>query len=44
VAQEYVAQIPAAQCVVIPRAGHLTNLEQPDTFLYTVRHFLQTSF
>jgi 3-oxoadipate enol-lactonase len=40
VAQEFVAQIPGAQCVVIQHAGHLSNLEQPEAFLQTVRGFL----
>lgn len=42
VAQEYAAQIPAAQYVVIPHAGHLSNLEQPQTFIQTIRQYLQT--
>lgn len=40
VAQEYAAQIPGAQCVVIQHAGHLSNLEQPEAFLQVVRGFL----
>ena len=40
VAQEYAAQIPGAQCVVIQHAGHLSNLEQPEAFLQTIREFL----
>lgn len=40
VAQEYAAQIPSAQCVVIQNAGHLSNLEQPEAFLQAVRGFL----
>ena len=40
VAQEYAAQIPNAQCVVIQHAGHLSNLEQPEAFLQAVREFL----
>jgi 3-oxoadipate enol-lactonase len=40
VAQKYAAQIPGAQCVVIQHAGHLSNLEQPEAFLQTVREFL----
>src|SRR6266849_4360005 len=39
-AQEYVAQIPGAQLVVIQHAGHLSNLEQPEAFLQAVRGFL----
>jgi pimeloyl-ACP methyl ester carboxylesterase len=40
IAQEYAAQIPGAQCVVIQHAGHLSNLEQPEAFLQTMRGFL----
>src|SRR5436305_2882229 len=40
VAQEYAAQIPGAQLVVITNAGHLSNLEQPEAFLQAVRGFL----
>src|SRR5712691_4189358 len=40
VAQEYVAQIPGAQLVVIQHAGHLSNLEQPEAFLQAMRGFL----
>lgn len=41
-AQEYAAKISGAQCVVIPRASHLANLEQPQKFLDALRRFLQT--
>lgn len=40
VAREYAAQIPGAQFIVIPQAGHLSNLEQPEAFLQAVRGFL----
>jgi pimeloyl-ACP methyl ester carboxylesterase len=40
--QDYAARIPNAQFVVIPRAGHLSNLEQPEAFLQAIRNFLQT--
>ena len=40
VVQEYASQIPGVQFVVIPRAGHLSNLEQPELFLQTIRGFL----
>ena len=40
VAQEYASQIPGAEFVVIPQAGHLSNLEQPEIFLQTMREFL----
>jgi 3-oxoadipate enol-lactonase len=42
VAQEYTALIPGAQFVVIPQAGHLSNLEQPDLFLATISSFLRS--
>lgn len=38
----YAAQIPGAQLVVIPHAGHLSNLEQPQAFIQAIRQFLQT--
>lgn len=44
VAQEYAAQIAGAQYVVIPQAGHLSNLEQPDVFAGAVSGFLGTLF
>ncbi|MBP7999864.1 MAG: alpha/beta fold hydrolase [Chloroflexi bacterium] len=34
--------IANAQLVIIPRAGHLLNLEQPDLFNEAVRHFLES--
>ncbi len=40
VAQEYAAQIPGAQFVVIPQAGHLSNLEQPEAFFQALHNFL----
>src|SRR6266849_7311294 len=40
VAQEYASQIPGAELVVIARAGHLSNLEQPEIFLQAMRGFL----
>ena len=40
IAQDYAARIPGAQYVVIPQAGHLSNLEQPDMFVNTVSTFL----
>ena len=43
-AQEYAANIAGAQLVVIPGAGHLSNLEQPQAFLQAVNGFLQASF
>jgi 3-oxoadipate enol-lactonase len=37
-------QIPGAQYAAIPQAGHLSNLEQPETFLHTVSQFLRAAF
>jgi 3-oxoadipate enol-lactonase len=42
VAQDYAVQIPNAQCIVIPNAGHLSNLEQPEAFLQAISGFLQS--
>lgn len=39
-AQEYATQIPGSQFVVIPQAGHLSNLEQPEAFSKALQHFL----
>jgi 3-oxoadipate enol-lactonase len=44
VAREYAAHIPGAQLVVIPQAGHLSNLEQPEAFFAAVHNFLQGSW
>lgn len=44
IAQSYAAKIAGAQCVVIPQAGHLSNLEQPELFLEAVRSFLRSAF
>ncbi|MBE3559914.1 MAG: alpha/beta fold hydrolase [Ktedonobacteraceae bacterium] len=43
VARDYASKIPGAHFAAIPQAGHLTNLEQPEAFLATVRAFLQTA-
>jgi pimeloyl-ACP methyl ester carboxylesterase len=40
--QSYAERIPSAQYVVIPNAGHLSNLEQPDVFLAAVSNFLRS--
>lgn len=40
VAQDYAAQIPNAQYIVIPYAGHLSNLEQPESFHRAISGFL----
>jgi 3-oxoadipate enol-lactonase len=42
VAQAYARDIPGAQVAVVPLAGHLSNLEQPDAFLDVVRPFLMS--
>jgi 3-oxoadipate enol-lactonase len=42
VAQDYAAQIPNAQYVVIPYAGHLSSLEQPEAFHRAISGFLQS--
>ncbi len=44
IAQDYATKIPGAQFVVIPAAGHLSNLEQPQAFLQAVGGFLRASF
>ncbi|HTK09782.1 MAG TPA: alpha/beta fold hydrolase [Ktedonobacteraceae bacterium] len=42
VAREYASQIAEARFAIIPRAGHLSNLEQPERFLEEVRIFLNS--
>ncbi len=44
VAHEYAASIPGAQFTVIPRAGHLSVMEQPEAFLEVVQNFLRANF
>ena len=44
VAQDYASNIPNAQFVIIPNAGHLSNLEQPEAFLQALSGFLRASF
>ena len=39
VAHQFKDAIPGAQLVVIPDAGHVSNLEQPDRFNEAVRDF-----
>ncbi len=41
VTQDYASRIPGAQFAVIPQAGHLSNLEQPETFLQAIGGFLR---
>ncbi|HCI78993.1 MAG TPA: alpha/beta hydrolase [Ktedonobacter sp.] len=40
VAQDYASKIPNAQLKVIPQAGHLSTIEQPEAYLEQVKHFL----
>jgi 3-oxoadipate enol-lactonase len=42
-ARDYVARIPGAQLTVIPDAGHLSNLEQPQAFQESMRNFLRSA-
>jgi pimeloyl-ACP methyl ester carboxylesterase len=42
VARDYASNIPNAQFVVIPDAGHLSNLEQPEAFVQALSGFLRT--
>lgn len=44
VARAYAAKIPGVRFVTIPHAGHLSNLERPDTFLQVLREFLLTHY
>jgi len=39
VAEQFHAAIPGAQLAIIPRAGHLSNMEKPDLFNGHVRRF-----
>ena len=42
VAEQFRAAIPGARLVVIPDAGHMSNLEQPDRFNTAVREFCRS--
>jgi pimeloyl-ACP methyl ester carboxylesterase len=44
VMEKMAARIPGARYVVLPRAGHLANLEQPAAFNAAVLEFLHTHF
>lgn len=44
VAYAYAQQIPNARVALIPQAGHLANLEQPEVFFEVVRNFLLSEF
>jgi pimeloyl-ACP methyl ester carboxylesterase len=39
VAQQFALAIPDAELVLIPGAGHMSNLERPDAFNAAVRAF-----
>lgn len=39
-AQSLAAKIPGGKLVTIPGAGHLSNLDNPDTFIAAVREFV----
>ena len=42
VARQFEQAIPDAKLVVIPGAGHVSNLEQPEAFNDAVREFCRT--
>lgn len=42
VAQDMQRRLPNARLAVIPKAGHLSNLEDPDAFTAELRSFLET--
>jgi pimeloyl-ACP methyl ester carboxylesterase len=44
VAEEIEAGIPRARLVVIPRAGHTANLEQPEASNAAILDFLDSTF
>ena len=39
--QSMAQHIPGAQFTIIPRAGHVSNLEQPETFNQTLKQFFE---
>jgi pimeloyl-ACP methyl ester carboxylesterase len=39
IAEQLSAAIPRAELVIIPNAGHLSNMEQPEAFNAHVRRF-----
>jgi len=43
VAREMAARIPSARVEVLPRAGHLSNLEAPDDFDRALAEFADTA-
>ena len=44
VAEQFRRSIPGAELTVIPSAGHVSNMEQPDTFHTHVRRFCPENF
>jgi pimeloyl-ACP methyl ester carboxylesterase len=42
VARQFEDAIPDAELVVLPDAGHMSNLEQPELFNAAVRRFLES--
>jgi pimeloyl-ACP methyl ester carboxylesterase len=42
VAHQFEQAIPGAQLVVLPEAGHASNLERPEQFNDAVREFLRS--
>lgn len=40
VAEALAAAIPGARCAIVPDAGHLSNIEQPEAFNALIRSFL----
>lgn len=40
VAEALAASIPGARCTIVPDAGHLSNIEQPEAFNTLIRSFL----
>jgi len=43
VAEQFRAAIPDAELRIIPAAGHVSNMEQPDAFTMHVRRFIMSS-
>jgi pimeloyl-ACP methyl ester carboxylesterase len=43
VAEQFHAAIPGAELAIIPNAGHLSNMEQPDAFNDHVRRFCRSA-
>jgi pimeloyl-ACP methyl ester carboxylesterase len=41
IAKQFETAIPNAELAILPRAGHVSNMEQPDAFNDHVRRFCQ---